>query len=278
MKLVFFISLIFILHPSYFSCSNSEKSIPCNDSVYQAIIDSAERYHAQGSVVWQKLLDSAISKCPTKPYAWHARSVWHTKTGDYKTGFIYLDQAVRLDSFQIGYRGWIKLYKLHDFCGAILDLEAYNKKYGNIPAVDEHVSYLLGLAYKQIDSTDLAIEHFNSYITNELRDKPGNYIWPYVYVYRGLCLEKKKDTASSINDFSKAIDLYSNCAEAYFHRGRLFLESESAETALLDLKKSLLLYDSGYYYKNEYKEYFDQINREDIQNKIKICKERLQNK
>jgi tetratricopeptide (TPR) repeat protein len=253
MKSAFLLISIWILQFNHSGCRNTKQSFSCDDKVYSAIIDSAEKKHAQGSDVWQKLLDSAISICPTKSYAWHARSVWHNKIGDYKTGFYYLNQAVKLDSFEIGYRGWIKLYKLHDYEGAISDLITYKLKYGNIPAMDENVSYLIGLAYKQIDSVDIAIDYFNSYIKIEASRNNDDHVWPYAYVYRGLCLEKKRNNVSSMMDFTRAIELYSSCVEAFFHRGRLFLDSKLPEKAYNDFTKSLQLYESGYYYKNEYK-------------------------
>lgn len=232
--------------------------------------------HPQGSERWYALLDSSIEANPLNAAAVKERSVFYTKTGDYVNAYKWLDKAVEIDPNELGYRGWLKLYKLHDYEGALEDLEKFFVLVpgGNKYAWGEHVKYLTGLARKGLGQYEEASMDFTQFIEEETNRFGEKYLDPLALVYRGICFKEMKNVDGALKEFDRAINISKSCPEALYQKALLQLEYELKPVAhsCQLLKETLELAQRGNISSNPYKDLFDQIYVKQIESLLdKTC-------
>jgi tetratricopeptide (TPR) repeat protein len=219
-------------------------------------------------------LDSAILLDPTNASAFREKSVWFTKTGDYVNAYSLLNKAVELDPFDaLGYRGWLKLYKLHDFKGALLDFSKLDSLTPGITdyAWGENINYVKGIAEKELGMNEQALADFNRYI-DEVKKKQGeSWVDLYAFIDKGVVLRKMNKVDSAILNFDKAIKYYERCPEPYFEKGITFIKINDYKSAIYNLNKALELFNKGYARNDPYKDYSNQLYAEEIEKQISNC-------
>lgn len=229
----------------------------------------------QGSPRWFEILDSAILLNPKNAAAYREKSVWFTKTGDYVNAYSLLNKAVELDPLDaLGYRGWLKLYKLHDFEGAIKDFEALDKLTPTTTDYPwgENLYFLLGQAKRQLGKREEALIDYDKYI-QEVSIKQGErWVELYTFIDKGICLRELNKYDSAIVSFYKALKYYKECPEAYFQIA-ITLKSLNKSTEACDFLTQALIYArQGRLRVDPYKDYFNQLYVEEIEENLLDCK------
>lgn len=270
MKILFFPILNILLA----GCVQNKTVTDADIKQSRNLVEKSETV-VQGSPKWFNILDSAILLNPKNASAYREKSVWYNKIGDYVKGYSLLNHAVELDSFDaLGYRGWLRLYKLHDYEGAIDDLEAYDDLTPNV--VDyvwsENLYYLTGLAKKQQGRDVDAIKDFNYYIDDAIR-RNGSKKWVdiYTFVDKGICFRNLKQYDSSLYNFELALRYYSECPEAWYEKSITLSAMGSKRESCEALQKSLILAEAGRIRTDSYKDYFDQLYVEEIKERLPQC-------
>jgi tetratricopeptide (TPR) repeat protein len=228
----------------------------------------------QGSPRWLEMLDSAILLDPENGLAYREKSVWFTKTGDYVTGYALLEKAVQLNPHEsLGYRGWLRLYKLHDYQGAIEDL----KKFDAItPATadyawEEHVNYLIGLAEMGSGNFRNAVVAFNDYIKSETARSGESWINVYAFVDKAVCHRTLNEFDSALHYIDLSLKYYPQCPESFFEKGNILKAAGKVDEACQSWQSALQYARSGRTRRDPYKEYFNQLYIEDIEEAVAGC-------
>lgn len=132
---------------------------------------SLQKSFVQGSIEEQRLLHRSIEADSTFAQAYMEKSVSLNKQGDFPQGMQLLNRAVHLDPIAyLGYRGFVKLYMLRDYEGAINDflwLDSLTPGARDAPC-GEDIYYVIGLSYQQMSAPSKALEYFNLAIDKKM--------------------------------------------------------------------------------------------------------------
>lgn len=256
------ISLLLVL-AFYFSCKKEVKraeDIALLERKLSNLLVSKSENVPQGSREWFAILDSAISINPLNASAYREKSVWFTKTGDYVKSFSLLDKAAELDPQDaLGYRGWLKLYKLHDYKGAIKDFKNFDSlSVETASAWGENVLFLIGIGEKQLANYDTAINYFTKYIDQTKTEIGEEWVDPYAFIYRGICYSNMGKYEKSLSDFNKALRYCNTCSEAYWQKSKTYFKMSLLEEGCEELSYAIRYV--RYIKTDPYKELFDQPN------------------
>src|ERR1044071_4825690 len=108
--------------------------------------------------------------------------------GEFVGGLANLDKAVSLDPFYfLGNRAWYRMRYLHDYEGAIADLDKLEKVAGHtlVYVSNTHMFMLKGLAYKQLGDQQKALELYDIAINEQVSTKGPEWLGMYDYLFRG---------------------------------------------------------------------------------------------
>ena len=125
----------------------------------------------QGTLKSDFIFSILGSQFPNNANVLHERSVAFNKRGIYTRGFQLLDSAVSIDPIShLGYRGYIKLYMLRDYTGALQDfvkLDPLTKNHVDYP-MSENIHFLMAISYDKIGNFDAALKNFDIARTSSL--------------------------------------------------------------------------------------------------------------
>lgn len=226
--------------------------------------------HFQGSFLSQTMFDILIFQNPEDSNSYFEKSVAFNKRGDYEKGFNLLDKAVELDpKLHLGYRGWLKLIKIKDYKGSISDLRKLDSLTLNFTDYpwSENIYYLIGLSYKGLKLYDEALIEFEKAI-NSVKDSSS--INHNLFLYKGIILKKQKKYNKALNHFTFCLkSCYYKSPEAYYQKGLVFNKINQPDSAKVNFKKSLTLFEQGYALKDYYNEVQDELYLSDILTELK---------
>lgn len=221
----------------------------------------------QGSLTHQLKCDTLIALNHNITGALQEKSTPYTKIGDYHIAFPLLEQAAKVDPKDaLYYYSWLLLYYYRDYPRAIERLNEYDNFTPNEPdfAWGENVNYLKGIAHKQMEEYNVAIDEFSKAIKDD-----GTNVELYAFVYRGIAYLKDNNPELAIKDFNKAIKEYDKCSTAYYWKGVALLMKKKRTEALVNFQISLELLKKGYFKSDPYMEIFDVPSEEQVEDKIK---------
>lgn len=221
----------------------------------------------QGSLIHQLRCDTLLALNHNVSGALQEKSTPYTKTGDYHLAFPLLERAAEVDPKDaLYYYSWLLLYYYRDYPRAIQRLNEYDDFTPNEPdyAWGENVNYLKGIAYKQMEDYNSAIDEFSKAIRDD-----GKGVEFYAFVYRGIAYLKNNNTELAIKDFNQAIQEYTKCSAAYYWKGEALLKQENKTEALANFKISLELLKKGHFKSDPYMEVFDEPSEEQVEDRIK---------
>ena len=238
----------------------SKQVSPADKAKSEEYLEKANSFR-QGSSQWYEMLDSAIHFNSENATAWREKSVWYTKTGDYAKAFALLDHAVELDAMEaLGYRGWLKLYKTHNYEGAIDDLMAFQELHQETSYPwGENVYYLIGTAYLGMGEYDEAITNLNKCINEVTQDSGEKWVDVYAWVNRGMAYMGLGDLVRARADFNKALEYAPQCPEAYFSLAQTHFEEGNHARGCELLSECRRLFDEGYAKGDPYKDFNFQL-------------------
>lgn len=202
--------------------------------------------HNLGSKGWMKAMDSAINICPNSSRLWGDKAMVYMVRSEFVEGLAYLEKAVSLDPFYyLGNRAWYRMRYLHDYEGAIADLEQLEKVAGHtlVYVSSAHMYMLKGLAYKELGNLQKALELYNIAINEQITSKGPEWLGLYDYLYRGVLKYRMGDFDGAIEDLTLEAKQYESLADTYYFRGMAYAATGRKDEARLDLQhaKELML-------------------------------------
>ncbi|HAP60551.1 MAG TPA: hypothetical protein DCR93_13990 [Cytophagales bacterium] len=217
----------------------------------------------QGDTQRQWFMGQAIKADPTFAQAYMQKSIAHTKRGDFATGMLLLNQAVDLEPVTyLGYRGYVKLYMLHDYKGALADyhrLDSLTPSFRDAPW-SEDIYHVIGLAYMQLGDDANAMKYL------DLADDPEAMGWvdDQVYLYRGMVQVRQGNYAVAITEFKKSIEA-NHFSDQYFHLAQAYFQVDSLPQGCTMLAEGQAQMAAGYVRSNAYYELPGQVYSSDFQ-------------
>jgi tetratricopeptide (TPR) repeat protein len=226
---------------------------------------------AQGSRLCQYYLDSAIRICPDYAEAWREFSVPYLKRGDFLTWSRYMDRAVSLQPRNfLGIRGWCYFKFLHDFNGALRDLQRLDTLTGFNPGESNDGSHnlyiVMALCERELGRYDAALHYFTLGIDSVRAQHDLAWVGLYSYIHRAVLYMRTSKFPSALADIDVEIGQYPNYAESYYYKGLILRQTGHAAEARAALQHARLLLSTGegYHFSDPYCEMPDQVNSEDI--------------
>ncbi|HET6246052.1 MAG: hypothetical protein H0V01_10305 [Bacteroidetes bacterium] len=270
MKANLLVLVIFVV-----GCKPHDREDPFSKLTLKERIELSKSYYeeashyGQGGKKYFVYLDSAILANPENGIAYKEKSVWYFKTGQHLKGMELLNKAVELDSLELGYRGWLKLYWLRDFTGAIEDLTAYDNLTSTTDyPMGDNLYFTRGLAKKQLGDFENALNDFNKCI--EIDGARGeNLINHYVFLYKGITLFQMNRTEEALFSFNKVLESYAKCPEALYYKGMVLEYLGQKLEARENFLESYKYGQSDYLQRDPYIELFDQLYLSDIEEKLR---------
>lgn len=235
----------------------------------------------QGSPSNQHFLDAAIFFNPKLAKAYMEKSVPFNKRGDYANGMFYLNQAVVLQPREyLGYRGWLKLYMLHDYEGSVSDLLSYDAL---TPSFDdypwgENIYFLLGINYLQLNQPNHSLQYFQRASDVERRQFGSKYVNPYNYLYSSIAYITLHQYPAAVQQLDSLLYLNPKCAEATYYKAFAFYRMKQFQVAMNCAELSVTQYEQGYRHWNSYYNYPFQLDKPAIQTLSHLIKHRISNK
>lgn len=151
-------------------------------------------------------------------------SVNINKSGDFATGFKYLNYAVKLEPKKhLGYRGWIHLRKLRNYEKALNDfnkLDSLTPNFIDAPW-GEDIDFLRGECFYGGKDFKTAIKYFNQSIKNQKGDEWANL---QTLVYLGICEYELKNYQKAIKEFKRALKQSEYTCEAHFGLAKTYIK------------------------------------------------------
>jgi tetratricopeptide (TPR) repeat protein len=265
----FIVGLLILLGIAAGAIAYQYRSMPAREQA-EFWFDFQKRY-AQGSPEEQWALQKAIDADPTFAPAWMQKSIAFNKRGLYAEGFRLLQPAVDLSPTEyLGYRGYVKLYMMRDYEGAIKDLVRLDSL---TPAIQdapwgEDIDLTLGIAYLQLKDWTRAEDYFRQSI-NAISEEVGvDWVDIRTYYFLGLSLQQQERFPEAIAQFYKAIEGDPNYTEAHYAMGRCLKRTDQPDSARYYLQRSDSLFQRGYLYTNKYYEMPGQVYRSDIRESL----------
>ena len=264
-RVIIFIKLVLIGIFSYFIF---KKAHPFFFLEKEKRFKIAESY--QGSYVSQAMFNILTYQYPNYSDAYFEQSVAFNKRGDYEKGFKLLNQAVELDpKLHLGYRGWLKLHKIKDYEGCIIDLHKLDSLTPNFVDAPwgDNIHHVLGLAYKGLKNYESALNEFDKNIETE---SDSSWVNPNTFLYKGIIFNELGEYDKAILNFNACLDNNDNFSvDAFFHKGISFKKLNMLDSAKVNFKKSMKLFNDGYKMKDVYNEVQDELYLTDIVEELK---------
>lgn len=260
--LIISLCIIFIGCDTRATKIKAEKDIIVMSKNIEEKLDTLSRF-PQGTLEKDLYYELHIEINPYHSEAWRSRSVAYNKRGVLDVGFDYLNKSVELDpKAHIGYRGFVKLYMLHDYFGALNDFKQFKKLHhpNVIPAWGEDIDKLIGLCYLLIGKIDSAIEHLESAIKREEIDWVENR----TLLYLGISYIKLEKYTKAEQAFKTLLGKDNTYTEVYYYLALVYLKQKEYLEAEKLLKKCKFFYVKNGFETNPYFElpfqiYFPEI-------------------
>ncbi len=257
--------------------------IGCQNEYSSSYYFNKQKQYIQGSVEEQLYLDKALKLDSLHVEALVEKSVAFNKRGQYATGMHYLNKGVALDPIEhLGYRGFIKLYMLRDYDGAVQDflrLDSLTPEYRDAPW-GEDIYKVIGLAYMGMNDFEKALVSINRSIEEITKDEGEDWIESRTFMYQGICLMKRQEMDLALLSFDKQIQYCKECPSGYYYKAKVLIEvgSDKIEEMEYLLEKANSLAQKGLIESSPYFELPFQIYLSDINELIKEFKHKRVNK
>jgi tetratricopeptide (TPR) repeat protein len=197
--------------------------------------------HETGSAGWKRVSDSVLIICPNAARLWGDRGQAYMFRGEFVEGMAALNKAAKLDPYYfLGTRAWSRMNYMHDYKGAILDLDTLEKNVGGsyYYVTSMHMYILKGLSYEQLGDYEKALEHYTTAIDQQVKEKGENWVGSYDYLQRGILRYKMNDYDGAIEDLTRQVKEYESLADTYYYRGLAYAAVGRKDEARTDLQRS----------------------------------------
>ncbi len=213
-----------------------------------------KNFWPQGTRQSQILLDYAIWLNPKVGKYYMEKSVPFNKRGEYAEGMYYLNQAVALQPTHfLGYRGWLKLYLLHDYKGSLQDLtqlDTLTPGFVDYPW-GENIYFLLGLNYLQLKQWEQAVTYFTMAARVERKDRGESFVNPFNYLYKSIAFNEQGLHTLALQNLDSMQRIQPKSSELYYFKALVYAKQQRA-TAESFFQRADSLYRAGYHSWNSY--------------------------
>lgn len=205
-----------------------------------------QSHYVQGSVEEQYYLDKALALDSLHVETLVEKSVSFNKRGQYAKGMYYLNKGVELDPIEhLGYRGFVKLYMLRDYQGAINDflrLDSLTPDFRDSPW-GECINKVIGLSYMGQKKYKKALFYFNQSILEISQESGEDWVESRTFLYQGICLMKNRELNLASQSFTKLVNYCPECPSGYYYNAQALMQSQNFDInevrILLDMAETL---------------------------------------
>lgn len=230
----------------------------------------------QGSLKSDLIFSYLTYRFPDNCEYYRERSVAYNKRGLYHQAFTYLDKAVQLKPVShLGYRGWIKLYKIRDYQGALNDfikLDSLTVLHIDYP-MSENIHMLKAICLFKLNKRSEALKEFDSAVKTTAKNARDYKI----NLYYAIALFEIGDLDESLKLINQVLEDYPKSSDANYYLGKVLYEQKKYSAASIYLKKAKDFFLSGNVLKDTYNELPFEIYMEDI-DEIFIKNEKAKNR
>jgi tetratricopeptide (TPR) repeat protein len=186
-----------------------------------------------------RLLDSALLIDPHYAEAWFEKSRWYGAQGKKKEQLKYVLRAKNL--LPEAYLGPYAYIVLNEYDRPQDCLESLRELNRLIPGVTQYPNgrnqhYLAGLAYRKLGKYDEALFQLNRAIQTDSLNMGPEYIFPFTYLYRGLCHFDLCQFEKAMRDFNAFHKLKEDHPDGYFRKGLVLKEMGRRKEALKSIR------------------------------------------
>ena len=246
--------------PAYSNWTNEQKALETKR------LENEKRWFSQGTINNQSYWDTLIHINPKEADYYRAKSIPHSKIGDYHIAIPLLEKAMELDPKKtLYYTSWLMTDLYKDYDRALDYLTQFDDYTPNKTdyAWGENVNFLKGEVLQAMDRQDEAIAEFTKAI-----EEDGDYVDMYAYVYRGISFLSVKKYHEAIADFDKSLELFDKSSMAYYYKGLTLLEMGNKKEAIDQIERAKALVEKGYKKSDPYKEVYNEIYLEQVEDKL----------
>ena len=252
-----------------YSLSKTERKQKAQE-LWDIAFDSEDTTHTylQGSVLLQKMLDSIVTYDPQHCEAFREKSVPYLKRGLPHKWKPLFDKAVACDpkTWQ-PWRGYLYLYFYRDYDKAIADFDASDVLTPNFVDTPQghSVNYWRGMAYLGKKDYKKSVEYFETHIRLESEDSGEDWVEPDAFLFLGIAQYELGLVEKSTFNFQKMLK-YSgeHSAEANYYLAQIKLKEKDYSASLININKSIIDFESGYYEHRPYVEEIRQLYLSDL--------------
>lgn len=228
----------------------------------------------QGSRASQMLYDSIIALCPGFAPAYSEKSVPFLKNGDFAAWKKLEDEAVRLDPVgHLGDRGWCRFKFLHDYEGALADLNELERLQGSVLSGysgdgNYQLRIIRALCQRELGEVPNALLELDASI---LASEKNDAVGLYDYLHRGATRLRAGDLEGALNDFQKQVSKYPRSAESQYWLGLAYFQKGQLTEAKTCLETSKQQFNgAGYQMNDPYCAFLDQVYRSDVEELLSL--------
>ncbi|PWN66848.1 hypothetical protein C1631_019200 [Chryseobacterium phosphatilyticum] len=246
--------------------STSLAQVNCNIFTTDQCKESCEKSNFAEKIEWtqyaQELFDEAIKLCPTNDFAFKEKTVPYLRSEDFVNWKKLIDKAVKLDPKKnLGHRGWGKFQFLHDYSGAIRDLDEL-KKYspedlGRSRNGDSDLDIVKAMSYSGFGQKEKAAG-----IIERLLTARGYVKGVFDHYQLGV-------TYFQLGKYDKALENFEQQSKEYDFAENIYFKSKVSKIRnkdYLDLKMlALQTYDAGKVMKDGNTQHFNKVYRKQIE-------------
>lgn len=228
---------------TYFLKSNPEKA--------STIYEFRERV-VRGSMQEYWILNKATELNPYFDEALMAKSYSLLDRGMFGEAFAAMENAIMVRPIErLAYRANVKLYRMHDYEGALKDLRELDALTPNFrDAVwGEDLYHVIGLAKMQLGKPKVAIAYFDRCIKETTEEIGANFVHVRTYYFRAMCKLELGMQEEALEDLNRALDLFDKYTEAYYQKAYLLEAMGKHDQAYGTIQKAKTYYDKGYLYR-----------------------------
>ncbi|HEU5168577.1 MAG TPA: tetratricopeptide repeat protein [Chitinophagaceae bacterium] len=190
------------------------------DSIIEKYLKQGAWKHHYYSKKWNFYIDEGLKQDSTIAYLWQQKAMPFFKQRKYEVGLLYLDQAVKYDTFWLDYRGFIKCIFGKTYKDALVDFEECKKRKNNGYIMDHSYDFYMALCYLQLNEFQTALSILKSNIDKTEKEKGKDWIHHLDLFYLGVIYYELGDYDKAIAAFDRSIAKYSNFSDAKFYKGQ----------------------------------------------------------
>ena len=227
-------------------------------------LDSLGKF-GQGTMEKEMYYDIIIENQPNNDDAWAGKAVSHLKRGNLDEAFRCINKAVAINpSGHLGYRGWVKLYMLHDYQGALSDfnrLDSLTPNFQDAPW-GEDIDKLRGICCLKMNQLEKGEIYFKEAIRKLTAEVGKEWVELEIFLYLGITqrqLGKRKLALQTLNEVLDAEP--TNVRGLYEKAAIVYTDNTDSARVLLDsCLQNMHLQSTNPYFEIPHQLYVSDIN------------------